>query len=182
MSLDWLPDIDWAQAWPTVAAVILVVTALVGLVLTALTLPGPWITLAVALVLWWWQPQLFEWWTLLLAALIAGVGELVEFAASMVGAAKAGATRKGALGAAVGTLIGAIAGMPFGLFIGAIVGGVLGAAIGATLAERGWADRSWREAGKAGAGAAIGRLVATVAKTMIAGASALVLCVGVVRG
>ena len=178
--VSWLPDfsaIDWAQSLPYIAAIIVIIAGLIGIFLAIITLPGAWIAIAVSLLVWWWQPQLFEWWTFLIAILIAGLGELIEFAASALGAAKAGSTRKGAIGAAIGTLVGAIAGIPFWPPIGTIVGGVLGAALGAFIAERGAANRTWGQAGKASVGAAIGRIIATIAKGIIAGGVALVLAI-----
>lgn len=172
----WLNDIDWAASLPWIAAAIVALACLVGIFLSAVTLPGAWIAIAVSLLVWWWQPQMFEWWTFLIAVLFAALGELVEFVASALGAAKAGASKKGMIGAMIGTLVGAIAGMPFGAIIGSIIGGVLGAALGAFVGEFGFANRPWKEAGKASAGAAIGRVLATVGKTIFAGAVGLTLC------
>ena len=178
--MTWLPDVDWAASVPWIAGVIVLVACLVGVFLTVITLPGAWIAIAVSLLVWWWQPQLFEWWTFLIAGAFAAVGELVEFAASALGAAKAGASKKGMIGAAIGTLIGAIAGLPFGAIIGSIVGGVLGAALGTFIGEFGFAKRHWKEASKASAGAAVGRMVATIAKTLFAGAAGVALCMALV--
>lgn len=175
----WLSDIDWAASLPWIAAAIVAVACLAGIFLTVVTLPGAWVAIAVTLLVWWWQPSLFEWYTFAIAVIFAGLGEVVEFLAGALGAAKAGASKKGMIGATIGTIVGAIAGIPFGAIFGSIIGGVLGAALGAFIGEFGFASRHWKEAGKASAGAAIGRVLATIGKTFFAGAVALTLCLAV---
>ena len=177
--MSWIHEIDWAAGVPVVAGLVVVIACLVGIFLTVLTLPGAWIAIAVSLLVWWWQPQMFEWWTFLIALIFAALGEVVEFAAGALGAAKAGASKKGMIGATIGTLLGAIIGTFFGPIIGSIIGGVLGAALGAFVGEFGFASRHWKDAGKASAGAAIGRVLATIGKTIFAGAVALTLCLAV---
>jgi len=61
------------------------------------------------------------------------------------------------------------------------VGGVAGAGLGAVVAERGLKGRTWQDSAKAGQGAAVGRLVATALKTLLALVIALVLSVAVIR-
>lgn len=177
--MTWFNDIDWAASLPWIAAAIVAVACLAGIFLTVVTLPGAWIAIAVTLLVWWWQPSLFEWYTFLIAAIFAALGEAIEFLAGALGAAKAGASKKGMIGATIGTLLGAIIGTFFGPIIGSIIGGVLGAALGAFIGEYHYASRHWKEAGKASAGAAIGRVIATIGKTIFAGAVALTLCIAV---
>jgi uncharacterized protein len=174
--LDWLHGIDWAH---TGAIAIILIAGLAGVVLTLITLPGTWVAIGVALIIKVWQPSLFPWWVVGVAVVLALVGEAVEFCASALGAARGGATRRGAVGAIVGSIAGAILGSPLLFPIGTIAGGVIGAAAGTIIMERGAADRTWKDATRAGTGAAAGRLVATVAKTGIACAIALLLAVSV---
>lgn len=156
---------------------------LLGIGLVAITLPGIWLMLVFALLGQWWQhwmyqTQMFSWWTLGVCAGLALIAEIIEFAASALGAAKFGGTRWGALGAIVGTIVGAIVGSMLLLFpVGTIVGAALGAGSGALLCERHLGKRTWEQATKAGTGAAIGRLVATVVKVGVAIVVAIVLSV-----
>ena len=173
--MHWLSNIDWSH-WG--AALILSVVALAGVILTLLTLPGTWLIVLAALLIKLWQPERMSWWIIGIAIGLAALGELVELGASALGAAKGGATKRGALGAVVGSVVGAIVGSivpPFPL--GTIVGGVLGAGLGTFLVEKGVAARTWGQAARSGGGAAAGRLVATLAKTSIACAIAIIVTV-----
>jgi uncharacterized protein len=161
------------------AASIVTLGALLGVLLTLLTFPGIWAMVLVALLCQWWQPTLFSWWTLAAAVMLAGLGELVEFFASAAGAAKAKGSRSAVLASVVGAVVGAVLGtflLPVPL-VGTLVGGVAGAGIAAGLAERGIAHRSWGDSARVARGAATGRALALVAKTGVAIATALVLIV-----
>ena len=167
-----------------VAASIVTLFALLGVVLTAATLPGIWIMILAAAGCQAWlmlrQPpmQMFEWWTLGACLIIALVAEVVEIFASAVGAKKAGGTRRGAIGSVIGALGGALLGTVFIPIpiLGTIAGAALGAGAGAIIAERHNGRKTWSEASTIGAGAAIGRLAATVAKVAFACIVATILC------
>lgn len=159
------------------AASIVTLTAWLGVLLTAATLPGIWIALVAALLAQWWQPGMFSWWTLGACVGLAVLGEVVEFAASAAGAAKAGGSRRAAGWSVVGALVGAIVGTPIFPIVGTVLGAAVGAGLAAALAERGVDGRSWGQSARVGGGAAAGRLVATVAKTGVAAAVAVVLSV-----
>jgi uncharacterized protein YqgC (DUF456 family) len=97
-----------------------------------------------------------------------------------MGAAKGGGSKKGAIGAVVGSLIGAIVGSGILLFpLGTIAGSVVGAAIGTMIIEKGVENKTWADTTRAGKGAALGRLAATVGKTTLALIIALVLIIAV---
>ena len=153
---------------------------LVGIMLTAIALPGNWLILLAAAGTAAWQPGMISWWTIAALLVLALIGEGLEFLASALGAKQAGATKQGAIGAFLGTILGAIVGLPFVPPLGAIVGGAFGAAAGAIIAERAVQKRTWEESAKAGAGAAIGRIVATITKLLIAVVMAMVACVAMV--
>ena len=168
------------------AAGIVVVFALLGIVLTAATLPGIWIMILAAAGCQAWlmlrEPpvQIFEWWTLGACIILGLIAEGVEIFASAVGAKKAGGTRRGAIGSVIGALGGALLGtvlIPIPI-LGTIMGAALGAGGGAIIAERHNGRKTWREASTIGAGAAVGRLAATVAKVAFAFAVAVILSVG----
>ncbi|HPO92663.1 MAG TPA: DUF456 domain-containing protein [Phycisphaerales bacterium] len=184
--------------WELLIAGGVAIGCLLGVLLTVLTFPGIWfMVLAAALAQWWSYEQLpgagiagaapdpaspavaqslmFNWWVLGTAAALALLGEIIEFFASALGAAKAGGTRRGAIGSILGGLIGAIAGTMILPILGTILGAALGAGVGALLFERHAGRKTWKEATKVGAGAAAGRLVATIAKAAIACAVALML-------
>jgi hypothetical protein len=180
LPVDWLANINWAY-WGVGMGVVFVGVA--GVVLTLLTLPGPWLIVLAGAALKVWRPDEIGWWSLGLLVALGLFAEGVEFGASALGAAKGGATRRGAFGAIVGSFVGAVAGS-FVLFfpVGTIAGGVVGAAAGTVIMERGSAGKSWTDAAKSGGGAAVGRLVATIAKTAVAGAMAVVLAVAAFAG
>jgi uncharacterized protein len=161
------------------AGAIIVLACLLGIALTLLTLPGAWFMLAAAVACNLWQPGMFSWWTIGVCAGVAVLAEIAEMLASALGAKKTGGTRSGAIGSVIGAIVGAIAGTPFFPPIGTIAGAVLGAGAGAMIAERGLADKSWKDSAKVGGGAAIGRLIATALKSAAAVAIAVTLCVAV---
>ncbi len=161
------------------AASLVVLMSLVGIALTLVTLPGAWLMLATAVLCNLWQPGMFNWWTIGVGAGVAVIAEIVELAASAVGAKTTGGSRSGAVGSIVGAMIGAVVGTPFLPPIGTVAGAVLGAAAGALIAERGIANNNWRGSAKVAGGAAAGRLVATIFKTGAAIIVAGMLIVGV---
>lgn len=166
----------------TLAAIIVFLCSVAGIVLTVLSLPGTWLAVLAAVLCKLWQPALFSWWIVAAAGALALLAEVVEFGASAVGTAKAGGSKRGGIGSLVGGIAGAIVGAPFFLGLGAIPGAVLGAFVGALVAERAWAKRSWAEASRSGQGAAIGRFVATILKLAFAGAIALLLSLAMILG
>lgn len=151
------------------AAILTVIVGLLGIVITIFTLPGVWLAIAFAIgVKALWQPEMFSYWVLGTAIGLAALGEIIEFFASVAGAAKAGASKSGKWGALIGAIVGAIVGSLVLPLVGTVVGAVVGAGVGAMSAERGIAKRTWTEAAKSGQGAAVGRFIATLAKIGIA--------------
>ncbi|MDX2148397.1 MAG: DUF456 domain-containing protein [Planctomycetota bacterium] len=172
---------NWPD-WPEVLLAIgFTLVGLIGIVLTVITLPGIWLPIAAALLVKLLRPETFDWTVIFVCIGLALLGELIEFIAGAAGAAKAGGSKRGALGAGVGSLVGAILGAPLLFPLGSIAGGVLGAGVGALLIERAWVKKSWDQSAKIGAGAAIGRMIATVVKTTLAGTIAMLLVIATVR-
>ncbi len=162
------------------AGILVTIGALIGVLLTAVTLPGIWIMLLIAMVCTWWQPSLFSLWTLGAVAAIAVLAEVAEALSSAAGSARTGGSRAGIAGSLVGSIVGLIAGtfiLPIPV-VGSIIGGIVGAGLGASIAERGIAKRTWGESLRSGRGAAVGRALSTVIKTAFAAGAALVLAVG----
>lgn len=181
--MSWFPTIP-PEVWPIVIGLGVAALAWIGVLLTAFTLPGIWFMLIAAGGAQWWsiatgREPMFTWWTLGICVAIALIAEIVEVFASALGAAKAGGTKKGAIGSVVGALIGALGGtflIPIPV-LGTILGAAIGAGGGAILLEKHLGEKTWKEAGKVGAGAAIGRLAATVAKVGFAAVVALILSI-----
>ena len=173
-----------------VAASIVIIASLAGIVLTIVTLPGIWFMIGVALICTIWQRELLSIgpvgyvWTLLAAVALGVVAEIIEFAASAVGSKRLGGTRAGAWMSILGGLIGALVATPLIPIpiLGTILGAVIGAGAGAFVGERGISKRGWRESAASGRGAATGRAVAIVVKGSIAAVIALILSVGAFVG
>ena len=104
-------------------------------------------------------PGMLSWWTIAAIAVLAVLGRVVDFAATLAGAKWAGATKWG--------LRGAIAGGIAGLFF-APAGLLLGPAVGAFAAEIAFARRGVRPSLKSGAGAGLGYGVSLAARLALA--------------
>jgi uncharacterized protein YqgC (DUF456 family) len=140
-----------------ILAVVLVVVGVAGTVVPML--PGTPIVFA-GLLIAAWIDDFARVGTLPLVALgvLTVLSLLVDFAASIMGAQRAGATRAAVAGAA----LGAVVGLFFGL-AGLILGPFAGAFLGQYLATRDVA-----QSGKAGWGTLLGFLFGTAAKLVIA--------------
>lgn len=156
---------------------IVVLFAWIGVGLVAVTLPGIWVAIVVAVLVDWWRPEVMSLWVIVTAVVLAIIAEIVEFFASAAGSKRAGGTRSGAWGSLFGTIVGMIVGQIFIPIpiIGAIIGGVVGAGLGALFAERSIAERSWGDSWRSGRGAATGRAWSIVFKTAIAAVVAVLL-------
>jgi uncharacterized protein len=135
------------------AGVVLVVVGLAGLLLPGL--PGMLFVFlgAVAVA----AADGFErvgFFALVVIALLALTGSVVDYAASVLGARRAGASRWGLIGAVLGLVVGLFFGLP---------GLILGPGIGAVALEYA-RDQEFRRAARAGAGVFIGFLFGTVIK------------------
>ncbi len=145
-------------------------------------LPGNW--LIVLLVAGWgfftdaesaWN---IGWWPIVGIVALAGIGELIEFFASVFGTRKFGGSKRAAtcsvIGSIVGGLMGGIIGLPIPIpLVGMIIGSVLfacaGAWIGATIGEK-WEGSEMDKSLKVGGAAAAGRFVGTMGKIAIGSA------------
>ena len=97
-------------------------------------------------------------WTIVLLGVLTLVSLAVDFFASLLGAKRAGATKKAMWGAAIGTFAGLFAGIP-GLLLGPFLGAVAGELVG---------GREWREASRVGFGTWLGIIVGTALKFALA--------------
>ena len=169
--------------WEITVGVGLCVLNVLGIALTALLLPGMWVMLLGAGLAQWWHmaqygSEMYSWWTLGVCAGVAALAEIIELGASGLGASKFGGTKTGAMWSVVGAIVGAVVGSVVLFLIGTIIGAAVGAFVGALLGEKVFKKRTWGEASKSGAGAAIGRLAATLVKVGLAVVVGIVLSVG----
>lgn len=144
---------SWVEWLALLVALLVMLTGVAGSFLPGL--PGPPVVLAVALV----HKLIFGTqsvgWTVLAGMtglMLLSIG--LEYAASLLGARKLGATWRGVVGAAIGGFVGLFFGLP---------GLVLGPFVGAVLLEMA-AGRPANEAGMAGLGALLGLLAGTLGK------------------
>ena len=140
-----------------VLAGVLVLVGLIGTVLPIL--PGVLLVLG-GLFLAAWAEDFTRVGTLALAIIggLAALSFVVDFAASVLGAKRAGASPQALAGATLGALAGIFFGLP-GLLLGPFFGAVIG-----EYAAR----RKLVQAGKAGLGTWLGLLFAAAAKVAIA--------------
>ncbi len=146
---------------------ILVLLNAVWLVLVLFGLPGNWLMVfSTVLFAWWkWDEGLFSGWTLAAIAVLALLGELIEFFAGMVGARKSGASWPASIAGLFGALLGAVVGTT--MFAVPLVGTVVGACLGAGLSV--WAVEASRGEHpdlslRRGVGAGAGKLLGIVGK------------------
>jgi uncharacterized protein YqgC (DUF456 family) len=140
-----------------IAAVILILIGLVGIVLPAL--PGTILILA-GLVLAAWADNFARVGPgmLVLIGVIGAASYAVDFVAAALGAKHLGASKRAMVGAALGTVLGLF----FGL-VGVIVGPFLGAVAGELTQHR-----DWKRVGRAGVAAWIGFAMGAAVKVAIA--------------
>ena len=171
---------------PYVWATILVILNGVWLGSNLFGLPGNWFMLIGTGALAWYYSgtagpgghAMFSPFVLVAVLLLALAGEVLEITTGMVGAKKAGASKRGAVGALVGGLVGAIVGtfaIPVPV-VGSLIGATLGAAGGAVLFEMS-AGKELAGSLKAGAGAGAGRLLGTLIKLVVGAAIWVVVAV-----
>jgi uncharacterized protein YqgC (DUF456 family) len=159
-------------------------------VMTLIGLPGNWIMVPVAMGFDWLMADdstLRITWPLIIGLLVlAMIGEGLEFLAGAAGVAKKGGSKLSAILALVGSGIGGIGGAIVGLpipIVGSVVAVIffasLGALVGAVIGEDiHGKDFEWSiEIGKA---AFWGRLLGTLAKSLVGGVMAAVAVAGLV--
>jgi uncharacterized protein YqgC (DUF456 family) len=141
------------QGWIWLLAVLLVVIGLAGAVLPAL--PGvPLVFAGLVAAAWADDFQRVGVLPLVLLGLLTICSFAIDFAASVMGAKRVGATRLAVVGAALGALAGLFLGLP-GLILGPFVGAVAGEML---------SHGELRKATKAGVATWIGLLFGTLAK------------------
>src|SRR3989304_6051036 len=165
----WHIDPVWVY-YPS--AVLLVLVCVAAWLTTLLTLPGNWAVGVLAAGFAWLFPaeagRGITGRTVIIAAVVAGAGEAIEFAAGAAGAAKQGASRRAIALSLVGAMFGSLGGLLVGTPIPVVgpfvvAGGARGAYPGASLGEMGNA-RPDAERRAVGHGAFTGRIWGTLGK------------------
>lgn len=95
---------------------------------------------------------------LVIIGVLAALGFVADFVASLLGAKRVGASPRALFGAAAGGVVGVFLGIP-GMLLGPFVGAVLGEL---------WARGGLKQAGRVGVGTWLGLLFAAIAKVVIA--------------
>jgi uncharacterized protein len=145
---------------------LIIVTGLVGLFLIPLGLPGLWLILLGILGYGWLTHfQTLGVGFIVLATVLALLGEVFESWIGFRYAQKYGGSSRAGWGALVGGIVGAIVGVPVPV-IGSVIGGFVGAFVGAALFEY-TRQRQSGVAAKAGWGAVLGRAAAAAVKMAI---------------
>ena len=178
-AITWPAHCLAAMTWMDSASGVLMATAMILLSALAwagnlIALPGNWIMVFLLAGFAWLGPQEGRLdigiGTVMFATAVALAGEIIEFAASAMGARRAGASRRSTtyavLGSFAGALIGAIVGVPIpiiGPIIAAVLFAGLGAMGGAIYGERS-EGREWSETWAVGHAAFWGRTFGTFGK------------------
>lgn len=158
------------------AAILLSAVCLLCILLASVGLPGIWLMGMAALLTRLWRPELVDGWVILTVLGLALVAEALEFVAGAVGAKRGGGSGRAAVGALIGGVAGAILGtvvIPIPL-VGTILGSAIGSGLGAVAFELTLRPtlesppRASGHMGRVGAAAFVGRLVATVIKSVFA--------------
>ncbi|MFH1976379.1 MAG: DUF456 domain-containing protein [Pseudomonadota bacterium] len=140
-----------------ITAVLLILVGVVGALLPVL--PGiPLIFGGILIAAWIGDFQQISALTVVVIAILAVFGIIIDYVAAAVSAKKAGASRQGVIGAAIGTIAGVFTGLWGLLFMP-----LAGAAIGEFIAHK-----DMLRAGKIGAATWFGLLVATAVKLAVA--------------
>jgi uncharacterized protein len=142
---------------------ILILLNALCLVLVVFGIPGNWLMVILTCLFAWWQRDTgpFSRGTLIAIAVLALMGELIEFLAGMAGARRSGTSWQGSIGAIFGAMLGALVGtfaIPIPL-VGTLVGASVGAGAIVWVVEtlRGQRmDRSLQRAFHAGLGQILG--------------------------
>jgi uncharacterized protein YqgC (DUF456 family) len=158
-------------------AILYLLALAIGWVLALVGLGGTWIMVGVSVLYTWLIPAAspfqLGWTAVISLAVLAALGEGIEFLAGALGARKAGGSRRSIVlslvGSVFGSLLGAVAGsvvLPIiGTLIGAILCAGLGAMGGSILGER-WKGKELKASLETGKAAFWGRVLGTVGKTL----------------
>ncbi len=188
MDFEWTPYVTWAVA--IVAALLLLVLLAACWASTLAGLPGNWIMLVACIAFDWCLPSNWQiritWPFIGGLACLAVLGEVVEFFAGAAGVRRQGGSLLSAGLALLGSMIGGIAGAMIGLpvpVVGSVIAVLLFASLGALVgaaAGEDWHGRELRDSLSVGYAAFWGRLLGSLAKTMVGGLMVAVVCAALI--
>jgi uncharacterized protein YqgC (DUF456 family) len=142
------------------AAIAIVAVQLVALCLIPLGLPGLWLQVLAAAVVWWTRDVALA--LVLTIVVIATVGEAIETLSGRWGARRFGGSSRAAWGALLGGFAGLFVGTPVPV-LGSLVMSFVGTFVGALAGEM-WERRRFEADLRVGAGAIAGRVVGIAVK------------------
>ncbi len=144
---------------------LLIAVLLLGLAMIPFGMPGTWIIAGAALGYSILVPGSIGTFTIVMVALLAVIGEVIEFTLTAKYTKKYGGSRRASWGAVIGGMVGAFMGVPVPL-VGSVIGAFFGAFVGAFIAEvsRGTGGSG---ATRVATGALIGRALASAVKVGI---------------
>ncbi len=158
----------WQTVLKVVGLAFLDLAMLGSLILVPLGMPGNFVLLALALLAAWLGGfQAIGWLALIVMAALVLLAELIEALLGSAMAKKYGASWWGVGGAFVGGIAGVLLGSAVLPIVGSLIGAFLGAAAGAVLLEAWHLRRVDHEALRAGWGAFLGKLLASLLKVSI---------------
>jgi len=171
-------------------AMLLVLLLLAGWMMTLVGMPGNWLMVVAAsvyaLLVPADSPLAIGWIVVFILLGLALLGELLEFLAGALGAVHGGGSRRGAVLALAGSVLGSLVGLAVGLpvpligpLVAAVLFGGLGALVGAMIGET-WKGRKLGESWRIGQAAFWGRLLGTLAKTVVGSVMVVVTIVALV--
>jgi len=139
-------------------SIVLMIAGLIGVIVPLM--PGTTLILAAAVIHKFLSPGDLSWWAVGVIAGFWVMSLIADFAGVVVGTRMFGGSKWGMAGASGGALVGIFFSLP---------AMVLGTVFGAFAAEKLFARKDPRAALKAGAGAAVGFVISTVARFACAG-------------
>lgn len=175
---------DVSQFTDWIAFALTICVGVIGVVFTMFLLPGAWVCIsAMFLIGVVWKPELISspWMTFGVANFIALAGEVLEVFASAIGVRRGGGSRLGAFASIIGAIAGALLGAPLLFPLGSFIFAIIGAGLCTVMIERTVHRKQWNEAAVAGTGAAIGRALATIAKSLCTVAIAIIFAIAVIN-
>ncbi len=149
-----------------IAYTVLILCCLAGFIAVFFAGPGTFLVVLGAVIFAFLTRFLvFDFWTLGILLALYLFGELMEYAATVLGAKRLGASNTAIVGAIAGGIFGAVIGG--GCFvIGIIPGTLIGIFLGAFILE--WiVKRDWKQSLKSGIGSLVGRVGAVAAKVIV---------------
>lgn len=153
------------QHW--IGFILFLLLSLAGFALTILGIGGTFVVLAGALlynlITWSFQITLT---TLIIVAVLAVLGEILEWFVTFVSSKKKGVSGWGIFGTIVGAIVGGILFSPLFPILGSVAGIIVGAAAGAFIFEL-IRKQDFRKAWKAAKAALLGRVFVSATKTLL---------------